>query len=135
MREVRKISTGSSVSIVRRVTDKDIEAFSDLSFDRNLIHFDDNFAAKSIFRKRIAHGMIGTALISGGLTKLMGDGNIWLNLSVKFEKPIYINDELTCVLTVREVNKRGVATIDINIMNEQKENVISGTVQSMRFLV
>lgn len=134
MKKNKGIVEGATVSISREVMGRDVEVFADLSLDRNAIHFDDDFAAKSIFHKRIAHGMIGASLISGALTKLMGHGNIWLSLSLRFEKPIFINDQLTCVLIVKEVNRRGEATIEVNVIDQNEETKISGSVQSMRFL-
>ena len=48
-----KISKGTSVSVSRKVTEEDVENFGDLSLDKNKIHFNEEFAAKSIFGKRI----------------------------------------------------------------------------------
>ena len=127
------LQTGQTVSVSRTVTEDDIEAFAELSFDRNPVHFDEDFASETIFRKRIAHGMIGAALISGALTKLMGKGNVWLSASIKFEKPIYIGDELTCTLTVSDINRRGVTSLGVEVKNACEEVLISGEVQSMRF--
>ena len=87
----------------------------------------------TIFKKRIAHGMIGVSLISGCLTKLMGDGNIWLSQSINFLKPIFIGDTLTAHLIVTAFDKRKVANISIKIMNDSSELVIDGYVRSMQF--
>jgi 3-hydroxybutyryl-CoA dehydratase len=105
-----------------------------LSLDRNPIHFDEDFAVGTLFGRRIAHGMLGMALISGALTALMGAGNIWISSSTKFEKPIFINDTLTCTLTVTEITRRGVADINVFIANDRSETIISGSVKSMRFV-
>jgi len=126
------LEPGRQVSLTRRVTDQDIEAFADLSMDRNRVHFDDAFAAETVFGKRIAHGMISAALISGALTELMGNGNIWLSLNLDFKKPVYVDEEITCTLKVREVVRRSIATIDVEILNSASELVIEGRVTSMR---
>jgi len=125
---------GQKVMISRIVSEVDIEAFAKLSLDRNPVHFDEDFASKTIFGRRIAHGMIGMALISGALTELMGNGNIWLSATIKFEKPVFIGDELSCSLTITELKRRGIATIEAVINNTNGEVVISGTLQSMRFV-
>ena len=130
---MRKICAGSKVSIKRTVNDEDLKIFAELSMDYNLIHFDDNFASNTIFRKRIAHGMIGVSLISGGLTKLMGNGNIWLSQSLNFLKPIFIGDTLTAHLEVEKLDRRKVANIVIKIINDRSEVVIEGQVRSMQF--
>jgi len=130
---MKKICIGSKVSIKRTVNNEDVKLFAELSMDYNLVHFDDDFASNTIFRKRIAHGMIGVSLISGGLTKLMGDGNIWLSQSINFLKPIFIGDTLTAHLEVRDLDRRKVANIEIKIINDCSEVVIEGQVRSMQF--
>lgn len=128
------IQVGQSACLTRKITAEDIEVFARLSLDRNPIHFDEAFAASTLFGRRIAHGMLGMALISGALTELMGAGNIWISSSVKFEKPIFIDDILTCTLTVTEVARRGVADISVLIANDRSEKIILGSVKSMRFV-
>jgi len=130
---MKKIIVGSKVSIERTINNKDVKIFAELSKDYNLVHFDDEFASNTIFKKRIAHGMIGVSLISGCLTKLMGDGNIWLSQSINFLKPIFIGDTLTAHLIVTAFDKRKVANISIKIMNDSSELVIDGYVRSMQF--
>lgn len=130
----RDVRPGDKVSVSRGVTEKDIETFAELSLDRNQVHFNDEFASGTFFGRRIAHGMIGAALISGALTALMGDGNIWLSSSIKFEKPIYPGDILACALCVVEISRRGIADIDVCITNSNGDTVISGTVQSIVFV-
>jgi 3-hydroxybutyryl-CoA dehydratase len=128
------LQPGKRVSVSRVVKEEDIETFASLSLDRNPVHFDEEFASRTIFGKRIAHGGIGVALISGALTQLMGDGNIWLAVSIQFKKPIYIGDELICNLTLSNIDRRGVASANVEVTNASKEIIISGTIKSMRFV-
>ena len=118
------------ISITRKVTEKDLETISELSLDRNPLHFDNAFAKKTIFKKRIAHGMIGTALVSGALSRL-GDGTILLTLFTNYVKPVYINDTLNCVLTVLDTKKR-ITTSNIEITNQTGRIVITGTTTSRK---
>ena len=123
---------GATVRITRSISIEDVERFAELSRDRNPVHFDEEVARRLLYRGRVAHGLLGVALISGGLTQLMGDGNVWLTSSIKFERPIYIGDELTATLVVVEVSRRNVATIDVSVANQSGEQLISGQVQSVR---
>ena len=84
------MKVGDKVTLTRMVEVEDVESFARLSLDRNPLHFDNEFAKKSIFGRPIAHGMVGAALISGGLTELMGAGNLWLSAQIEFKKPIYV---------------------------------------------
>lgn len=126
-----RLKIGDQTRLERTILEEDIEAFAKMSLDRNQIHFDNEFAKQSYFGKPIAHGMIGAALISGALTKLMGDGNLWLDAKIKFQRPIFVGDILQITLTVQEINRRGVTTIDVNICNNN-DIVIIGEVKSMQ---
>ncbi len=126
------LQIGDRTTLKRTILEQDLELFATLSLDRNRIHFDQKFARDSYFGKPIAHGMIGASLISGALTRLMGDGNIWLDATIQFEKPVFIGDRLKILLVVREITRRGVASIDVNICNSQNKTVIKGSVTSMQ---
>ena len=131
---INAVAVGQEATVSRKITADDVEVFARLSLDWNPVHFDEDFAASTLFGKRIAHGMLGMALVSGALTELMGAGNIWISSSVKFEKPIFINDTITCTLTIANVDRRRVADIDVRVENDRREVIISGIVRSMRFV-
>ncbi len=130
----KSVCVGQEARVSRTITADDVETFARLSLDRNPIHFDESFAANTLFGKRIAHGMLGMALVSGALTELMGAGNIWISSAMKFEKLIFIDDTLSCTLTVSAVDRRGLADIEVRVKNEQGEIIISGSVKSMCFV-
>ena len=79
------ICVGDSASLVRRVTERDIQLFAAVSGDVNPAHVDALYAKTSHFRKIIAHGMLGGSLISTVLgTQLPGPGTIYLGQTLKF---------------------------------------------------
>ena len=123
---------GKTVSIIRKIRETDLEKFAELSLDRNAVHFNEKFAVKTLFGNRIAHGMLGASLMSGALTKLLGDGNIWLFAKINYDKPIFIGDTLTCKLTIEDIDRRGIATLLASIQNDNGIQVISGELRSMR---
>jgi 3-hydroxybutyryl-CoA dehydratase len=85
----------------KKITNEDVLAFADLSGDVNPVHLSDDFAAKTIFKKRIAHGFLTGSLFSTVLgTKLPGPGCIYLSQSMKFRAPVYIGDEVVATLRV-----------------------------------
>ena len=61
------IKIGDKFSTTKQITDEVVRSFAELSGDYNPIHLDEEFAAKTRFKKRIAHGMISGALISAVL--------------------------------------------------------------------
>lgn len=128
-----ELKVGMSVTLSRTIEAEDLIAFSRLSLDDNPIHFDEEFSKSTVFERPIAHGMIGAALISGGLTKMMGPGNIWLDANIAFSKPAYVGDTLRATLTVKSLDRRGVAIIDARVTNQKDDCVVEGQVRSMNF--
>jgi 3-hydroxybutyryl-CoA dehydratase len=107
------LSPGMEESVSKTITDDDVSAFAALSGDVNPVHLDDDFAASTIFKKRIAHGFLTGALFSTVLgTKLPGPGCIYLAQSLKFRGPVYIGDEVvaTCRITAVD-SEKGRATL------------------------
>lgn len=95
------LTVGQTVSRTRVVTDKDIRAFADLSGDHNPVHLDDAFAATTSFHGRIAHGMLSGAFISALIAgELPGPGTIYLAQSLRFRRPVKIDDPLEIRVTV-----------------------------------
>ena len=102
------LSPGMEASVSKVITDADVSAFAELSGDINPVHLNDEFAATTVFKKRIAHGFLTGALFSTVLgTKLPGPGCIYLAQGLKFRAPVYIGDEVvaTCRITAVDIAK------------------------------
>ena len=86
---IEEIEMGMTRSLEKRVTDRDIELFAEVSEDRNPVHLDDAYAQDTIFGGRIAHGMFTASLISaviGG--QLPGHGAVYMEQSLRFLAPV-----------------------------------------------
>jgi 3-hydroxybutyryl-CoA dehydratase len=95
------LSVGMDASYAKRITNEDILAFAELSGDVNPIHLSDEFAASTMFKKRIAHGFLTGSLFSTVLgTKLPGPGCVYLSQTMKFRGPVYIGDEVVATLKI-----------------------------------
>ncbi len=118
---------GYKKSVTHKVTDKMVHQFAEMSGDYNPIHLDDDYASKTIFKKRIAHGMILGALVSRYLNETIGSGGIYLAQTLKFVKPVYIDDEVTFDFEVTKLHKaRGFGTIETKARNQNNEVVLKG---------
>lgn len=96
------LSVGQEASLSHTVTEKDIQAFADVSGDRNPVHLDAAYAATTMFKERIAHGMLSAAYISAVFgMKLPGPGAIYISQTMAFKAPVKIGD--TVVTTVKIV--------------------------------
>ena len=83
------IAFGISETLTKTVSDADILGFADITGDHNPVHLDDDYAAGTMFKKRIAHGMLSASFISAVLgTRLPGPGCIYLSQSLKFSAPV-----------------------------------------------
>ncbi|WP_439580009.1 MaoC family dehydratase [Elioraea sp.] len=95
------LSEGMSASFSRTVTESDIVLFAGVSGDMNPVHLDAEYAEKTVFKGRIAHGMLSAAFISTVLgTKLPGPGTVYLAQSLKFKAPVRIGDTVTATCEV-----------------------------------
>ena len=98
------LKPGLSESFTKTVTERDVELFGEVSGDVNPVHFDEAFAAKTIFKGRIAHGVLSSSYISTVLgMKMPGPGTIFMSLTTRFKAPVRIGDTVTATCTVREV--------------------------------
>ena len=99
------LSPGMEASVSKTVTNEDITAFAELSGDINPVHLNEEFAAGTVFKKRIAHGFLTGSLFSTVLgTKLPGPGCIYMSQTMKFKGPVFIGDQLVATCTVTNVD-------------------------------
>jgi 3-hydroxybutyryl-CoA dehydratase len=90
------LSVGMSGSLTRVVTEGDLVKFADATGDRNPLHFDPAFAAGTIFKERIAHGILTAGFISATFAgQLPGPGGIYVSQNLRFKAPVRIGDAVT----------------------------------------
>jgi acyl dehydratase len=118
---------GDEVSVSVKVTDDMVRKFAELSGDYNPIHLDDEYAKKTRFGRRIAHGMICGALISRVLAEKLGAGGIYLAQDIKFKNPVYIDDTVTITLKVLNIREsKGIASIDTTCRTQNGDIAVKG---------
>jgi 3-hydroxybutyryl-CoA dehydratase len=90
-----ELTVGQSASRTRVITEADIIAFANVCHDHNPVHLDAAYAATTIFKERIAHGMLSAGIMSGLFGEdLPGPGAIYVAQSLKFRAPVKIGDTL-----------------------------------------
>ena len=101
---IEDLKPGMSESFVKTVTERDVELFGEVSGDMNPVHFDEAYAKNTIFKGRIAHGVLSLSYLSTVLgMKMPGPGTIFLSQTSRFKAPVRIGDTVTAICTVREV--------------------------------
>lgn len=108
------LRAGMSAVYTKTVTDADLAQFADVSGDFNPVHMDPEYAKTTIFKGRIAHGMLSASFISTVLgTKLPGPGAIYISQNLKFKAPVRPGDTVTAEVTVKSVDlDRGRVSVD-----------------------
>lgn len=87
---------GQTARIAKTITEADILLFAAVSTDTNPVHLDAEAAAQSVFKERVAHGMLSAGLISAVLgTRLPGHGTVYLAQTLQFRRPVRIGDTVT----------------------------------------
>ncbi len=101
------LQLGWAAETVRHVEAADIDAFAKVSGDYNPIHVDEEFAATTVFKSRIAHGMLSGAYISALMaSRLPGKGSVYLSQSLRFLRPVRIGDDVTVRIEVVELDEK-----------------------------
>ena len=98
------LSVGMTETLEKTVSASDVVGFAQLTGDRNPIHLSEHFAARTTFKKRIAHGLYTASLISAVLgTRLPGPGAIYISQTLNFRAPVKIGDTVVVTVTVAEL--------------------------------
>ncbi len=122
------LKIGDTASLTKTFTDEDVRVFASISGDNNPVHLDEEYAARTQFKKRIAHGMLTAGLISAVLgTKLPGEGSIYLGQTINFRAPVYLDDTITATVTIIKMHeKKPIVTLETVCKNQDDVVVLDG---------
>ncbi len=123
-----ELNIGQTAEYKRTITEADIENFAKVSGDHNPIHLDEEFAKKTIFKSRIAHGMLSVSFISTVLAQeLPGPGSIYLKQEIMFKRPVRIGDTITAKVKIIDKNdEKERITLRTTCTNQNEELVVDG---------
>lgn len=123
-----EIEVGEIAESTMLVTDEHIDLYAQMSGDYNALHVDDEYAATTIFGKRIAHGPIGGALVARVIgTQLPGLGTLAFNMKVNFKAPVYPGDEIRAVVEVTEkIPENNLCRLRFDVFNADGVIVMDG---------
>ena len=127
-RRFEELSVGQTAQRTVKFTAEAVEAFARLTGDCNPVHLDDAYAAGTLFKKRIVHGMLVAGLFSAIIgMDLPGEGSVYLGQELKFVKPVYIGDQVTatvCIVEIMQEKKR--ILLETVAVNQNGEEVLTG---------
>ncbi|UCE12453.1 MAG: MaoC family dehydratase [Candidatus Heimdallarchaeota archaeon] len=123
-----EIKIGDRADYKRTITEDDIKLFAEVSGDHNPLHLDEDYAKKTFFQGRIAHGMLSASFISTVLaSELPGPGSIYLKQDLVFKKPVRIGDTITAsVEVIKKNDEKKRITMKTTCVDQQNETVVDG---------
>lgn len=122
------IRVGDRAELRHTITPQDLAHFVELTGDDNKLHLDPEYAASTVFKKPVAHGMLGASFISTVIgTKLPGDGALWFAQNLEFLLPVRVGDTITVQAEVLKKHDRdSIIELQTDIYNQHKQKVTTG---------
>ena len=130
---IDELKVGDSAKISKTITETDIENFARATGDFNPIHLDQAYAEKTVFKERIAHGLLSVGLLSSILGNILpGHGTIYLSQEVRFLAPVRIGDTITARVEVIElIPEKNRAKFKTTCINQEGKEVVEGIAWGM----
>jgi len=102
--DIEDLHVGMTASFAKTISEADIVLFAAASGDCNAVHVNEEFAARTRFKGRIAHGMLTASVISAAIAnKLPGPGTIYLGQTLRFKAPVRPGDTVHATVVVSEL--------------------------------
>ncbi len=120
---------GEQAKLSKQMCEEDVNRFADISGDYNPLHVNRDIAQKSVFGRKIVHGMLVGSLLSAVIgMELPGPGTIYLEQSLKFLNPTFIGDTLTAIVEIVSIlnENKGILKLKTQIINQNDELVVDG---------
>ena len=132
-KSIDELRIGDSAQISKVITEEMIKDFAKASGDFNPVHLDQAYAEKTMFKGRIAHGLLSVGLLSSILGNILpGHGTIYLSQEVKFLAPVRIGDTITAKVEVIElVPEKNRAKFRTTCTNQDGKEVVEGIAWAM----
>jgi acyl dehydratase len=108
---------------------EDVVLFAQVTGDNNPVHLDEAYAANTIFKRPIIHGMLGATVFSKVFgTMFPGEGTIYLNQSLQFLRPMLVDIQYVAQFEVVEIDReKHRATITTIVVNDEGKKVVDGS--------
>jgi acyl dehydratase len=123
------IQVGATARRSRRITERDIELFTELTGDRNPLHYDRAAAERSRFGGLIVQGGVTSGLLNAVVAEdLPGPGSVFLHVDWSFKAPVRPGDEITAEVEVLEARAdKPLTRLRTTVVNQEGTVVLDGT--------
>lgn len=123
------------IASAKKTFDKEmVMAFAQLTGDFNPVHFDEEYAKNTIFKKPIVHGPLVITLVTTLFAnELPGPGSVYLAHDVKYFHPVYHNETITATLEVIDINEKQHIFIKTTCTNEDGKVILDGVARLKKY--
>src|SRR3954447_5710515 len=121
-------TVGERASRSRQVTRRDIELFTEISGDRNPLHYDEDFAARTRFGGIVVQGGVSTAILNAVVAEdIPGPGSVFLQLDLAFHAPVRPGDVITGTVEVTSARTdKPITGLDVSVSRDDGTVCVSG---------
>ncbi|WP_294727600.1 MaoC family dehydratase [uncultured Fusobacterium sp.] len=128
------LKVGMKAEIAKTITETDVVLYAGITLDVNPAHLNEKHAKKTMFKHRIAHGMLTAGLVSAVLgTKLPGEGSIYMGQELAFTAPVYFWDTITATAEIIElIPEKNRVILSTVCTNQDGKVVLKGQAKIMK---
>ena len=125
---IKELKVGDTAQIQKTISETDVYLYAGITGDFNPAHVNEEYAKKTSFKARIAHGLLAAGYISTVLgNKLPGPGSIYIHQSVNFLAPVYFGDTITARVEVSEIDlEKNRAKLKTTCINQEGAVILDG---------
>ena len=132
--QFRDLKIGMKESVSKTITETDVVLYAGITLDVNPAHLNEEHAKQTMFKHRIAHGMLTAGLVSAVLgTKLPGEGSIYMGQDLKFTAPVCFGDTITATAEIIElIPEKNRVILSTICTNQEGKIVLKGQATIMK---
>ena len=128
IKQITDFHVGQNYSFQINITEVLVTRFAELTGDYNPLHMDENFASKTLLRRRVVHGMLVGSFVSTLIgMHIPGNGGLWLSQTFDFLLPVHIGDTLSIEGTIEHISTaQKILVVSAQAKNQNGHTVLKG---------
>ena len=125
---IKELKVGESAEFSKTISESDVYLYAGVTGDLNPAHINEEYAKKTFFKTRIAHGMLSAGLISTVLgNELPGPGSVYIRQELNFLAPVHMGDTVTARAEVIEIlSEENRVKLKTTCVNQNGVTVLDG---------
>ncbi|MEW6402312.1 MAG: MaoC family dehydratase [Chloroflexota bacterium] len=123
-----KLTVGQTATRSITLTAEHVRAYAEMTGDYNPLHFDEEYAARTKFKKLVVQGGLTTGLLHAlAAMDMPGPGTVFLSQNWEFTAPVFIDDTITAEVEILFIHpSKPVTQLKVAVKRQTGENVLEG---------